>query len=203
MTARRARRPRGWLESERVLLRPVTHDDAEAVHRLFTENDHYFGRWNPSREETPTIEGERGLIEQEIEQFRLGTGETYLMIRKDDHAIVGRIALSQIFRRSFQNANVGYAVDEKAAGNGFATEALRLLLERAFRGLGLHRIQAGTMIANIASQRVLEKCGFRREGVAERYLLVNGVWEDHVIFALTREEWERARRRARRASPRA
>lgn len=107
--------------------------------------------------------------------------------------LVGWISLSQLFRRAFQNAILGYAVDEAHNGKGYATQAVRGVVRIAFEELGLHRVQAGVMPRNIASIRVLEKAGFRYEGLARNYLQINGVWEDHNIYALTTEGW-RARR---------
>jgi [ribosomal protein S5]-alanine N-acetyltransferase len=90
-------------------------------------------------------------------------------------------------RRVFQNAHLGYAVTEAANGRGYATEAVQEATRIAFEELGLHRVQAAVIPRNDASIRVLEKAGFRREGFAERYLLINGAWEDHLVFAVTRE----------------
>jgi ribosomal-protein-alanine N-acetyltransferase len=103
--------------------------------------------------------------------------------------LVGRIALSSVVRGAWNNANLGYWVGQEFNGRGYGTEAVKLIV-RVGCGpeLGLHRIQAGVMPWNVASVRVLVKNGFRLEGVALRYLLINGTWEDHHIYALTREE---------------
>ena len=91
----------------------------------------------------------------------------------------------------FESAYLGYSVSERHNGRGYATEAVRQVLAVAFEELGLHRVQAAVMPINLASIRVLEKAGFREEGLALRYLQINGVWEDHKLFALTAEEWRR------------
>ena len=90
-----------------------------------------------------------------------------------------------MFRGIFQNAYLGYSIAERWNGQGLATEAVGVAMELAFGELGLHRVQAAVMPRNIGSIRVLEKNGFREEGYAVGYLCINGVWEDHRIFART------------------
>ena len=82
----------------------------------------------------------------------------------------------------FRSANLGYFVAREANGRGVATRAIGIALGEAFGRLGLHRVEAGTLTDNIASQRVLEKNGFERIGVARDYLRIAGVWRDHVLF---------------------
>lgn len=109
-----------------------------------------------------------------------------------DERLVGLFALNEIVRGVFQSAYASWQVAVDRMGRGLATEGVRTLLDIAFdeaHGLGLHRVQANVMPANVASLRVAEKAGFRREGVARRYLKIAGAWEDHVMFALTSDEW--------------
>ena len=107
---------------------------------------------------------------------------------------VGEVNISNAQRGPFQSAQVGYWVDERWAGKGFVPEGLVMVLGDAFDRLGLHRIEIAIIPRNARSLRVVEKLGIRFEGVAERYLEINGVWEDHARFAITSEEW--AERRA-------
>jgi ribosomal-protein-alanine N-acetyltransferase len=102
--------------------------------------------------------------------------------------LAGRVRLSVVVRGPWQNANLGYYVDRDQNGRGICTEAVGLVVGFAFEHLGLHRVQAAVMPRNAASIRVLEKNGFRREGLAPRYLRINGEWEDHLIFARTAED---------------
>jgi len=101
----------------------------------------------------------------------------------------------------FQNAYMGYFVGRDHNGRGLATEAVELVVAHGFDDLALHRIQAAVMLDNPASMRVLTKAGFRREGVARRYLQIDGRWVDHVLFAATVED-PRPARPAARARPR-
>lgn len=100
-------------------------------------------------------------------------------------AIVGTISLSNVARGFFQSANVGYWIDRAHNGKGLATRALAELVDVAFGELGLHRLEAGTLVDNFASQRVLENNAFERIGLARRYLRIAGEWRDHVLFQRT------------------
>jgi len=109
----------------------------------------------------------------------------------DDGRLVGLFALNEIVRGVFQSAYASWQVAADRMGHGLGTEGVRTLVDIAFDevgGLGLHRVQANVMPTNAASLRVAEKVGFRREGVAKRYLKIAGSWEDHVLLALTSEE---------------
>ena len=101
----------------------------------------------------------------------------------------GEMNLSSIQRGPFQSCYVGYWIDEAAAGNGYTPEALVVAARFAFETLRLHRLQVSIVPRNAASLRVAAKLGLRNEGLAERYVEVNGVWEDHYRFAITAEEW--------------
>jgi [ribosomal protein S5]-alanine N-acetyltransferase len=103
--------------------------------------------------------------------------------------LIGRISLSGIVRGPFQNANLGYYLDKEYNGKGYVSEAVSIIVGVAFNDLNLHRIQAAAMPINIGSIKILEKNHFRKEGLAINYLEINGVWEDHEIYALTKEEW--------------
>jgi ribosomal-protein-alanine N-acetyltransferase len=92
-------------------------------------------------------------------------------------------------RGPFQSSYVGYWIDEKVAGNGYTPEALVVLCRHVFEDLHLHRIQVAIIPRNLASRRVVEKLKIREEGLAVRYLEINGEWEDHVRYAITSEEW--------------
>jgi len=177
------------LRGSRIRLKPVGPGDAAGMLRLYDDNRDFFHPWEPERPpEFFTHERQRELIDREVADRRLGAREVFA-VRDDSNEIVGRIALNDIIRGVFQNVHLGYDIAEKVNGRGYATEAVRLVTGYAFRELGLHRVQAATMLRNARSQRVLEKAGFRREGTALRYLRIAGAWEDHFIFAITAEDW--------------
>ena len=119
------------------------------------------------------------------------TIETFLICRADDNAIVGTITLSQIFRKAFQNAYLGYQLFDGYTGNGFMTEAVDLILQFAFKELGLHRVEANVQPSNKPSIAVLERNGFSKEGFSRRYLKIGGRWRDHERWAIIREDWKK------------
>ncbi len=104
--------------------------------------------------------------------------------------LVGEMNLSGVQRGPFQSGHVGYWIDHRCAGREYAPEALVVVLDHAFARLGLHRVQVNIIPRNRASRRVVEKLGIRNEGVALRYLEINGRWEDHIRYAVTVEEWQ-------------
>jgi len=107
--------------------------------------------------------------------------------------LVGGVTLSNIRRRAAQFVNLGYWMGQPFAGKGLMSEAVGVCLPFVFDTLDLHRIHAAFLPGNQASRRVLEKNGFVEEGFAEKYLQINGRWEDHVLFGLTRERYELTR----------
>ncbi len=131
---------------------------------------------------------------QEAEE---GTDYTFFIFLETDgrEELVGGITLSNIRRRAAQFVNLGYWMGQVHAGKGIMTEAVGVVLPFIFEVLDLHRVHAAFIPTNTASRRVLEKNGFAEEGYAERYLQINGRWEDHVLMGLTEENWSVARLR--------
>jgi ribosomal-protein-alanine N-acetyltransferase len=174
-----------------VYLRPYETDDARALLDLRVRNADFFGPFEPRPVVEPpkTIEDQRRAIEQMMKQAARDASYSFGIFACDNDRLVGQIRLTQIFRGALQRAIVGYFVDEAENRKGYATEALRLAIRIAFKELGLHRVEAGAMPRNIASNRVLVKAGMRPEGYAPRYLQINGEWEDHNLFGLTAEEF--------------
>src|SRR5262249_46324844 len=132
-----------------------------------------------------------------LEDAQKESNESFLVCCNRDGAIVGTINLSQIFRRSFQNAYVGYQLFAGFTGNGFMTEAVAIAVGFAFHDLKLHRLEANVQPDNIASIRVLERNGFVKEGFSERYLKIGGKWRDHERWAIIKENWNRPRKDVR------
>ena len=94
-----------------------------------------------------------------------------------------------MYKRQLQSAFIGYWLDEAVAGRGLMPESVVILLQFAFDSLRLHRIEISIIPRNAPSRRVVEKLGLRCEGIAERYLEIDGAWEDHARYAITAEEW--------------
>jgi ribosomal-protein-alanine N-acetyltransferase len=112
----------------------------------------------------------------------------FLIFRESDETLLGGITLANVRRGIVQAGTMGYWIGQPHAGRGYMTAALRVLLPSLFGELNLHRIDAACIPSNAASIRVLEKCGFVREGRARRYLCINGVWQDHYLYGLLNED---------------
>src|ERR687893_1804237 len=105
-----------------------------------------------------------------------------------DERFVGHVMVGNVVREPLLSAYVGYWVDSAVAGGGVITAAVALVVDHCFSRVGLHRVEATVRPENVASLRVLEKLGFREEGLFRRYLDVDGAWRDHICFAMTAEE---------------
>jgi ribosomal-protein-alanine N-acetyltransferase len=164
--------------------RPLTPDDAPVLARLVRENRDFLAPWEPDRgEKWFTTHGQRDEIRAKLEQFELGLGLPRVVL-DDSGEVVGRITLNNIVRGAFQSCSVGYWVSAAANGRGLATAAVGEMVRIAFDELRLHRVEAGTLVHNGASRRVLERNGFTRYGLAPQYLRIAGRWQDHVLFQL-------------------
>ena len=130
----------------------------------------------------------RAAFDAYLRRSRRPTERAFLVCRREDRAIIGVINVSQIFYGNFRSAYLGYYAGAPFMGQGYMSEGLRLVLRHAFGTLGLHRLEAACLPHNGPSARVLEKSGFRREGTARRYLKINGVWQDHLLFALLQDD---------------
>jgi ribosomal-protein-alanine N-acetyltransferase len=152
-------------------------------------NRDYLSEFEPPRPESHyTLEGQARLVE--IDRERWDAAARYAFgIFLSSGEVIGRVALDNVVMGAWHNATIGYFVDGAATGRGFATQAVALACRFAFEDAGLHRVQGAVMPNNKASARVLEKVGFRHEGLAQRYLFIDGAWRDHDIYALTAEDW--------------
>lgn len=184
------------LFGRRVMLRPLTVADFPAWREVRRRNVEWLTKWEPARAPgQPDVVEDRDAFAVRCSarqrERQLGTGFGFGIFVHGEFA--GEINLSSVQRGPFQSAYVGYWMDEKHAGNGYVPEALVVLARHVFEDLRLHRLQIAIIPRNTASRRVMEKLGIRDEGVALRYLEINGVWEDHIRYAITAEEWfERA-----------
>ena len=135
--------------------------------------------------------GFRARIRRYAKEAAEQSGYTFFMMLHDrgEPSLVGGITLSNIRRRAAQAASLGYWMGVNHARKGLMTRGVGLVLPFVFNELRLHRVEAACLPHNSASIRVLEKNGFRREGLAENYLLINGKWRDHLLFALTLERF--------------
>ncbi|MEA3076742.1 MAG: [ribosomal protein S5]-alanine N-acetyltransferase [Actinomycetota bacterium] len=189
------------ITGRRVELRPLSPADWEAWREVRKRCRDWLLKWEPRSapghpdptEDRRAFLARCGARERERE---LGSGYGFGVFVGGRFG--GEINLNSIQRGPFQNAYIGYWMDEAMAGNGYTPEAVAVLFQFAFEELGLHRVQISIIPRNSASRRVVEKLRVRDEGVAERYLEINGTWEDHIRYAITAEEWRVRRDEFRR-----
>ena len=176
-----------------MVLRPPRPSDVPELRRALRANDEHLRPWSPKPPpgEDPTsltVISKKVLADRRA--WRQGTKYVFVLTAREKGApIVGHAALSQVFRGAFQSAYLGYWTDGARAGSGLMTEAVRAVLGFAFEQAKLHRVQINIVPRNAASHRVVEKIGIRAEGIALKYLEIAGVWEDHVMYGVTAEEW--------------
>ena len=171
-----------------VSIRVVRPDDAPLLSRLEVENRVHLSAGGPLRsDDYVSVEGQRTLIDALLEQYDADTCVPWVI--ELDRTVVGRILLAGIVRGGFSSASVGYWVCASVGGRGIASAALALAVEQAFGELGLHRLEAATTLANVASARVLAKAGFEEYGVAPAYLFMRDGWTDHRMFQLLNDDW--------------
>jgi ribosomal-protein-alanine N-acetyltransferase len=193
VTTQTWKEPVTTLFGRRVLLRPLQATDFESWREVRRRNEAWLTKWEPARlpGQPDTVEDREAFAMRcgaRQRERQLGTGFGFGVFVDGDFA--GEINLSSVQRGPFQSAYVGYWIDEKHAGQGYTPEALVVVARFAFEELRLHRIQIAIIPRNTASRRVVEKLAIREEGTALRYLEINGVWEDHVRYAITAEEWD-------------
>lgn len=175
-----------------MLLRVLTPEDGDEFTRVLVASRSEWGPWMPSAPEGST---DGDIFEQELARAVRGReAGTHLRLAGflANGQLAGLFSLNEIVRGPFQSAHAGWSVSANVMGQGLGTEGVRALLDVAFDdppdGLGLHRVQANIIPRNAPSLRIAEKVGLRREGLALRYLRIAGSWEDHEMFAVTREE---------------
>jgi len=162
--------------------RLVTPGDAPALAELVRVNRDFLAPWEPVRSEDYfTVGGQRAIIGDALARYKQGSALPHVILDRTGR-VVGRITLNGIVRGPFQSCSMGYWVSASDNGRGLATAAVREITGVAFGELGLHRIQAETLLHNIRSQRVLERGGFVRIGMAPAYLNIAGTWQDHILY---------------------
>jgi len=120
-----------------------------------------------------------------FQDFRENYGlVVFFIFRAEDQALLGALTISNVRRGVAQMASLGYWIGKRFARQGYMTAAVNTAIPFAFDHLRLHRLEAACLPSNVASIRLLERCGFSEEGLARRYLKINGRWEDHLLFAL-------------------
>jgi ribosomal-protein-alanine N-acetyltransferase len=168
--------------SDEVALRLIRPEDAAGIADAYARNRAHLAPWDPAR--TPEF-FTAAWHAAEIPKLLVShaTGASVPMVLATDDWILGRVNLSNIVRGAFESSTLGYWIDERYTGRGLMSAAVTAAVAVA-RGMGLHRVEAGTLVHNLASQRVLDKAGFDYFGMAPKYLRINGSWQDHRLFQI-------------------
>lgn len=180
------------LQTPRLLLESGDAVTAEAVLDYFLRNKEFLTEWEVLRQpQFYTLEVQKQMLAEDKAIMERGQlVKLWLCKTEEPDRVIGSVAISNIVRGVFLSCHLGYRLDEAEQGKGYMTEAVRELVAYAFQKLGLHRIEANIMPRNTASLKVTEKLGFYHEGLAKRYLRINGKWEDHIHMVLLNDAME-------------
>ena len=180
------------IETERLSIRVPEAADAPRVVAYYRENLEHLRPFSPAFEADilEEVAWAAQAVQRQREFAYRESLRAFVFVRSSAERIVGNINLTQVFRGAFQSCVLGYNLAEAEQGRGYMTEAVRGVVRHAFDNWGLHRVAAAYMPRNKRSAAVLERAGFRIEGTAPAYLLINGRWEDHVLTAITNDDWK-------------
>ena len=181
------------LFGRRVMLRPLVATDFEAWSEVRLRNGEWLTKWEPM----PLITSPDPAKSRDAFTHRCAardrerqSGNAYCMGLFVNNVFTGEVNLNSVMRGAMQSGTIGYWIDEAKAGNSYVSEAVLVLMKFAFEELRLHRMEICIVPRNANSRRVVEKLQLREEGIAERFLEINGIWEDHVRYGFTIEEWQ-------------
>jgi len=187
------------LVGPRVMLRPLRGTDFAAWREVRLANRDWLEPWEPrpeagSADPVADADAFRSRCSAWDRQRQFDAAYGFGLFLRTDDRLIGEVSLGTVHRGPFQSASIGYWIDRRHAGNGYVPEGVALIIRYGFDDLHLHRLEAAIVPRNAPSRRVVAKLGLREEGTSERFLQINGVFEDHVRFAITVEEWEERRR---------
>lgn len=177
------------IETERLTLRPPVHSDFRAWARLREEGRDYLAPWEPAwADDHLTRKAFTNRVYWAQRSVANGSAVPLFLIRREDQALLGAITLDNIRRGPAQAGTLGYWTGQRYARQGYMSEAVCAVVHYAFTRLDLSRIEAACLPENTASRGLLERCGFKYEGVAQSYLQINGRWRTHVLYACLRSD---------------
>ena len=174
------------LESERLKMVSLDSTDTEQFFDFLMRNKEFFRRWSPAYEESYfSVWYHKSWLESIEKEMNEGRQIKFgVYQRSNPNRIIGTVSFSNIIKGVFQSCFLGYRIDEHETKKGFASEAIARGVKYMFEEIKIHRIEANIMPVNTASIRVMEKLEFENEGLAKKYLKVNGIWEDHYHYVL-------------------
>jgi ribosomal-protein-alanine N-acetyltransferase len=177
------------IETERLTLRLPQHGDFRDWAALRTASRAFLTQWEPNwSADHLTRRGFTNRVYWASRSIAAGTALPLFLIRRDDQKLLGALTLDNIRRGPAQAGTMGYWIGECFARQGYMREALEAMVHHAFTELDLSRLEAGCLPENQPSRGLLEKVGFKYEGVAQSYLQINGRWRNHVLYANLRSD---------------
>ena len=179
------------LTGERVFLRPPKRRDALKWQKLRMSSKSFLVPWEPSWDASScTRRAYLRYFKNSNYLANMDRAYSFLIFKTDDKTLLGGINVGNVRRGVSQSASLGYWIGEKYSRNGYMKEALKLLIPSLFVDLRLNRIEAATLEENIASNSLLKKIGFKKEGVLRKYLKINGSWRDHILYGLLENDFK-------------
>ena len=173
------------IESERVMLRTPQMSDYPAWAELRASSREFLVPWEPRwAMDELTRASFRRRVRHYQRDLREDIGYALFIYSVATGGLVGGVTLCNVRRGVTQSCTLGYWIGAQYAQQGYMTAAVRAVVPYVFDSLDLHRLEAACLPTNTASMRLLEKTGFMREGLARRYLRINGGWQDHLLYAL-------------------
>ena len=167
-----------------VVLRTPQMTDYNEWAALREKSRAFLVPWEPTwPEDDLSRSAFRRRIKRYVEDLRSDQGYAFLIVRNTDNALVGGLTIANIRRGVAQAGSLGYWMGLPYARHGYMTAAVRAVIPFAFGTLRLHRLEAACIPTNVGSTRLLENTGFLREGYAREYLCINGIWQDHLLYA--------------------
>lgn len=183
--------PVAILEGFCITMRPPQADDwrdwaaVRQTNKAFLEP--YEPRWPRDSQSRDFFERRLAL---QYRNWRNGRSCSFLIFKNKDSRLIGGMNINNICRGAAQYASLGYWIDQTHEGQGYMGEAMRLTIKFCFETLNLHRIHAACLTHNERSKNLLLRAGFKEEGFAEKYLQIDGKWQDHILYGLTQERWQ-------------
>ena len=178
-----------WIDTERLYLRAPLQTDYRRWSELRYASKEFLTSWEPTwSPDHLSRKAFSNRVYWSQKNINGGTAIPLFMFRREDDKLVGAITLDNIRHGPAQTGTMGYWIGYPYARYGYMTEALRAMVHYAFSTMDLSRVESACLPENVASRGVLEKCGYKYEGVAQAYIQINGRWRTHVLYAALRAD---------------
>jgi ribosomal-protein-alanine N-acetyltransferase len=172
-------------ETERLYLKILKPVYGREVLEYYKRNHNFLSEWEPKRtRDFYTLSYHKRQLNYEYNTFKNNSLVRFWIVKKEDNKIIGNVCYSNIIMGNFKSCFMGYKLDKDEINKGYMTEAIEKTVQIMFDDFNLHRIEVNVVPRNQRSLKVMEKLKFEQEGFSKRYLEINGVWEDHIHFAV-------------------